>query len=448
MKNKFEVNDLVEIEIEKLAFKGYGFGKVDNIVFFVDYGVPGDKLLVKVYKSNKNYNFANIEKVIKSSEYRIESECPHFMNCGGCSHLNMEYSEQLKYKKILLKEIMRDFPVEIGDFKESEALHYRNKLLISLKYKNGKLINGLYAKGSHDLINIEDCLLQTDIVNNIKNRIIKFAEDYFSKSDLEKFRNLLIRVNKKGEFLICFVISGKVKFKEFAEILSKNEKSIVSIYNFLNNSKGNNLFDRSSKNSYYKDPLKHILGSKTLIETIKGYEFHIFPETFFQVNLTQLDNMIDIALNLGKEGETLIDMYSGIGFFGLNFRETFSNIYFIEKSPNASYTVSKEDEFNKSLFFYEEDIKKAIKKLLKKKVSSELIIIDPPRAGVTDEVIEAIKVIKPKKIIMISCNPTTMARDLKKLTELKYDVVNLTPIDNFPQTFHIECMGLLELRKC
>lgn len=399
----------MEYLITDLNHLGQGITRIDNKITFVSKTVSGDIINLEITKSHKNYNEAKLLKIVKPSPDRIEYKCPYYNKCGGCNIANLEYTNQLKYKKEKVINIFKKYnKIDINPtiIASDEILHYRNK--ITLQY-NEKL--GLYEEKTHNIIEIQECLLMPQKVNDI----IKLLNKYNYNTSLQK---IVIRIINNQ---VMINIIAKDIPKSLIEILKNLD---VSVYH----------------NS------KYISGNKVLIETLNNYKFSILPDSFFQINKKQtinLYNQIVEYANPQKEDKVL-DLYCGVGTIGIYLSKYCKEVLGIEinKSSIENANINKKLNNVENISFIEADVSK----VLSMKYKADIIIVDPPRSGLDKNTIETLIKINPKKIVYVSCDPITLSRDINLLKN-DYILKDIKLFDMFPETYHVECVAALYRRE-
>ena len=399
----------MEYLITDLNHLGQGITRIDNKITFVPKTVSGDIINLEITKSHKNYNEAKLLKIVKPSPDRIEYKCPYYNKCGGCNIANLEYTNQLKYKKEKVINIFKKYnKIDINPtiIASDEILHYRNK--ITLQY-NEKL--GLYEEKTHNIIEIQECLLMPQKVNDI----IKLLNKYNYNTSLQK---IVIRIINNQ---VMINIIAKDIPKSLIEILKNLD---VSVYH----------------NS------KYISGNKVLIETLNNYKFSILPDSFFQINKIKtinLYNQIVEYANPQKEDKVL-DLYCGVGTIGIYLSKYCKEVLGIEINKSSIENANINKKLNKieNISFIEADVSK----VLSMKYKADIIIVDPPRSGLDKNTIETLIKINPKKIVYVSCDPITLSRDINLLKN-NYILKDVKLYDMFPETYHLETVVLLKRRK-
>lgn len=371
--------------------------KIDNKVVFVEKALQNETLKIKIIKDYKNYQIANITKIIKPNKNRIKPVCKYYDKCGGCVFLHTTNDEELSIKENYIKELFKDY--KVNNIIKTNEYNYRNKVILHVK--NNKI--GLYRKGTNELVKIDTCYLLKDQINDVIG-ILKTI-------DLKDLKEIMIRTNENKDIMIKTI--GTIKNVDILKIL-----------------KINNL-----KSLYQNDKL--IYGDPYIIENINNIKYTIYPDAFFQVNKEGMIKLYDLNRKYAKKGNKLLDLYCGTGTIGIYLSDLYKDVFGIEINKDSIKNAELNKKLNniKSINFICGDASNIKEKY-------DTIIVDPPRAGLSKKVIDKILEIKPEKIVYTSCNPNTLKRDIK-LLECNYSVKEITPVNMFPKTEHIECVALL-----
>ena len=445
-------NEIHNIEIVDLSSEGSGVGKVDNFIIFVQGALAGDICEVKIVKVKKNYAYGIILNIIEPSTFRVESKCDVFKKCGGCTLQHLEYKAQLtlKQKKVedCIKRIgnIQDLDIEptVGT---DHPYHYRNKVQIPVGSKNGKIEMGFYAKNSHDIVSSENCLIQhtsnEEILKIIKLHMEKYnIPAYSEQSHTGCVRHIFLRVGHiTKEIMVCVVIKGKnskeVKNKyELVERLTKvpNMTSILLNYN------------NDKTNVIMGDKIEVIFGKDHITDYIDNIKFKISAKSFYQINSVQTEKLYKNVLEFlnPEKNDVVLDAYCGIGTISLFLARHVKKVYGVEVVEDAINDAIENSNINNicNAEFIVGKAEEVIPEKFKKN-DIDMIVLDPPRKGCHESLLNAILNIEPEKIVYVSCDPSTLARDLKWLCKENYSVSRVTPYDFFPQTMHIETIVLL-----
>lgn len=392
-----KIGDIKEVNIISNTNLGDGVGRIENKPIYIKNAVSKDKLEVKITRVNKKYLQGEIVKIVKESEDRVKPLCPYFPKCGGCTFWNVNINKENEIKENYIKRL---FPnVKVNTIISNNEINYRNK--VTFHIHNGKL--GYYQKNSNNLVLIDECLILNKEINKIKK--------YLETLDLTKVTEIMIRYsNNYDELLINF----KGQLKDYDHL--KKIKNIKSIY----------------INNYL------VYGNPTIKEKINNLEFLIGPNSFFQINTNMIANLYNSIKNFITPSSSLLDLYCGTGTIGIYLNEYFEHILGIDIVKENIENAFLNKEINKidNISFQHKDASSI------ENTYFDVVIVDPPRAGLGEKTKEHLLNINSKIIIYVSCNPNTLKKDIEKLKE-KYQLVEITPVNMFPKTEHIECVSLL-----
>ena len=453
----------VELSIESLAFGGMGIAYLNNIVTFVKNAIPGQKVNARITKKRSSYLEARCLNVISESPYYVDVKCEHFYDCGGCTFQNLEYSKQIMAKELQVKDIFN----RIGGFADidcepivicDEIFHYRNKMEFTFsnkeyipenekdrKSKNFAL--GLHAPGRWDkILDINTCHIQSKIANDIFCIIKEYSknlEPYDIRLHIGFMRNVVIRIGEKtSEIMVNFVTTREdlSALSPLVEILVKKFPSISSVVN--------NVTSRKSGVSYGEKQIV-LYGEGYLIEALGDYEFMVSADSFFQTNTKQATKLYDIILEESnfKGEEVVYDLFCGTGSIAIYISKYVKMVYGFELIMSAVQNAMQNAIRNKvkNAWFFSGNLQDLFRENLEAKSLElpDVVILDPPRAGLHHKTIDDIIEKSPSRIIYVSCNPATQARDVRMLCANGYDLIKLRPIDMFPHTPHIENVATL-----
>ena len=472
--SKKRKNIFKDLKVESIGFEGISIARDEGMVYFVKGGVPGDLVKAKLLKKRKKYTEAIIEEIIEASEDRIEPKCSYFDYCGGCSWQNISYQDQLSWKKRHVEDAIsriagiKDIPVH-DTFPSSREFHYRNKMDFTFgasrwlfpeeierqdDIANKDFALGLHVRGRFDkILDIDFCHIQPEIGNKILDVVRKKALEMdisayhvFHKEGF--LRNLVLRKSLHENSIMLIFVTKKVNedkeskyIAEVSQILNDEFPEIKSIIHAVN--------DEISPVAIGKIDL--LYGEEFITEKILDVEFKISPFSFFQTNSYQLNPFISKIIEYAelKNDEIVWDLYCGTGSITLPAAKKCKQIYgieLVESSIEDAKNNALRNEITNAEFTASDLHHKDIPELLGQLPKPDVLIIDPPRAGMHKNLLSHILEIKPERIVYVSCNPATQARDLALLDE-HYRLIEVQPFDMFPQTYHIESIAKLELRK-
>ena len=445
-----ELKDKIKVEIVDMSYDGLGVAKVDGYILFVDEALIGEKVIAEVTELGKNYGFAKKIELINSSPYRVKPKCPHFGICGSCELMHLEYKQQLMFKKKIVEETIKRIAnietLSIDKIVGSDnPYNYRNKVQMPFAY-NKKAIFGYYKKKSHEVVPIEKCYLQpdeiTEIIKFIKNLCNEFKVSIYNElTGKGMLRHVLVRKNYKNEFMVVLITNGS-NFNNgdiIAKKVVERYPNVKSIYQNINMKKNNVILGEHSKLLY---------GQKTLEEQLCGLTFDVSYQSFFQVNREQTEKLYNIVLEYADVNEkmSLVDAYCGVGTISLMLAQKAKFVYGIEVVKEAIINAkmnAKKNNIN-NVEFIVGKVEDKINEFVEKNVNT--MVVDPPRKGLDQVVVKALLNSNIKRIVYVSCNPTSLARDLNILKE-KYNIEKVSVVDMFCQTVGVETVVLLTNKK-
>lgn len=477
-------NDEFELEITDLGSTGEGIGKIDGYTLFVKDALIGDKVRVKVMKTKKNYGYARMLEIIEPSEYRVESECPVARQCGGCQLQHCSYEKQLSWKEEKVANCLRRIggvPVyteeEYRKYKNAEwqqnaentaesktpiimepilrmdkPVHYRNKAQFPVGYdKDGNPVAGFYAGRTHSIIPQTDCLIQHECNKEIVETVLEFMKKYNVTAYDEKknrgiVRHILTRVGKAtGEVMVCLVINAKKLpySEEFVEMI-KNCGINLEIKSITVNT------NRENTNVILGEKVETLYGQSYIEDYIGDIKYRISPLSFYQVNPEQTKKLYQTALEFAdiKEGEVVWDLYCGIGTISLFMAREASKVCGVEIVPQAIEDAKQNAKLNNitnAEFFVgaAEDVVPTQYEKSGGRLRADVVTLDPPRKGCDEKLLDTVVKMAPSRIVYVSCDPGTLARDVKVLTDKGYEVKRVRACDMFGGSFHVESIVLL-----
>lgn len=446
-------DDIITVTIEDMSEEGSGIGKAEGMTFFIKDAVIGDQVEAKIMKLKKTYGYARIMKILTPSKDRVEPKCPVARQCGGCQIQAMSYEAQLdfKTKKVAnnLKRIgkFEEFPMEpiIG---MDDPFHYRNKAQFPIgKNKEGRTITGFYAGRTHSIIENKRCYLGTEVNEQILDIVLKWMEDfqvepYDEATGKGLVRHCLIRSGfKTGEIMVCLIINGrKIPGKDALIQALTQIPGMTSISLNVN---------RERTNVILGTEVLPLWGSPTITDYIGENKYQISPLSFYQVNPVQTEKLYSKALeyaNLTGE-ETVWDLYCGIGTISLFLARKAKQVYGVEIIPAAIDDARKNAALNNltnAEFFVGKAEEVLPEQYEKNGTYADVIVVDPPRKGCDQALLDTILRMQPKKVVYVSCDSATLARDLRVLCDGGYELKKVCPVDQFPGTVHVEVVTCLQ----
>ena len=474
-------NDLINLTIEDMSAEGEGIGKMDGFAFFVKDAIIGDVIVARVTKLKKTYGYARLEKIVTSSKHRVEAPCAFHKQCGGCQIQAMDYKKQLEFKE---NKVFNNL-VRIGGFSADfvkgimepivgmeNPYRYRNKAQFPIGMRKidatdgsekWEVIAGFYAGRTHHIIANTDCLLGVTENQEILETFLSYMKEnkvsaYDEETGRGLVRHLLIRKGfASGEIMVCVVINGdKLPAEDVLVSLMSETKGVVSLSVSINKENTNVIMGKKIRTIWGRDTIKdtiRILNEDDFSETGDSVEFAISPLSFYQVNPVQTEKLYSLALSYaGLTGkETVWDLYCGIGTISLFLAKRAKKVYGVEivedairdakenavnnGIDNAEFFVGKAEEVLPD--FYEKE------KVAGRSATADVIVVDPPRKGCDAMCLETILKMQPKRVVYVSCDSATLARDLKILCEGGYELKKVRAVDQFAHTGHVETVCLL-----
>lgn len=450
-------NEIYQAEITGITSEGSGVCHIDSMAVFVPNTAVGDILNVRIVKVLKKYAFGITENIITPSNDRITPDCSISTKCGGCILRHISYEAELKFKhQRVLDAVTRIGKIDaslVDKIVPSDNINaYRNKSQLPIAYDNdGKVTVGFFAQRSHRVIPVNGCLLHSEAFNPIIDSFIDFANKYKlipydEKSHSGLLRHLYMRhAMGTDEIMVCIIINGsKLPHEtELCSILTAIDSRIKTIIINENHEKTNVIIGKKCRT---------IWGNGYITDKLCGLSFRISPLSFYQVNRSQAEKLYTIAKDFAelKPSETLLDLYCGTGTIGLTMANIVNKLYGVEIIPQAIEDAKINAKINgiKNAEFFCGDAALAADELANRGIKPDCIIIDPPRKGCSAELIETIaQKFSPSRVVYVSCDPATLARDLKNFSELSYTVKKIVPVDLFPRTGHVETVVLLSQLK-
>ena len=453
---EFRKNDLVTLEIEDCGIDGEGIGKADGFTVFVKDAVIGDTVTAKIIKAKKNYGYGRLMEVLKPSPYRVEPKCEFARQCGGCQLQALSYEQQLVFKTNKVKGHLEriggftDIPMEpiIG---MDELFHYRNKAQFPVgRNKEGKIVTGFYAGRTHNIIENRDCALGVAENKEVLDRVIAHMEKYGIEPYNEAtgkglVRHVLIRYGYfTKEVMVCLILNGNKIPKE--ELLVKSLCEIPGMTSITIN------VNKKHSNVILGEEIRLLWGQEYITDRIGDISYQISPLSFYQVNPMQTQKLYAKALEYADlhGEETVWDLYCGIGTISLFLAQKAKFVRGVEIVPAAIENAKENAKLNglENTEFFVGKAEEVLPREYKKNgVYADVIVVDPPRKGCDETLLETMVEMNPDRIVYVSCDSATLARDLKYLCERGYELRKVCPVDQFGMTVHVETVVLLSQQK-
>ncbi|MFM1654731.1 23S rRNA (uracil(1939)-C(5))-methyltransferase RlmD [Brevibacillus sp. B_LB10_24] len=450
-----QLNQTVELEISGLTHEGAGVGRYEGYTLFVPQALPGDRIRAEVVHVKKNYGFARLLDVLAESPHRVQPPCPVFDRCGGCSLQHLAYEEQLRHKRQVVVDNLRRIGGIPTEGEGAVLVHptlgmanpwrYRNKAQVPIGEQEGGLVGGFYAERSHTIIDIDHCLIQheanDEAVAAVKRIAVRLGiQPYDENRHTGLLRHVVTRVGANtGEVMVVLITTEAfIPQRELLiEAICRQLPAVKSIVQNINPHRTNVIFG---------DETFTLWGQDEIYDTIGPVRFAISARSFYQVNPQQTEVLYKKTLEYaGLTGEqTVIDAYCGIGTISLFLAQRARRVYGVEIVPEAIADANRNARLNgiDNVTFAVGAAEEVIPAWKQEGIRADVIVVDPPRKGCDEALLTTILQMRPERVVYVSCNPATLARDLKVLGEL-YEVREVQPVDMFPWTGHVECCSLL-----
>ncbi len=448
-------NEEYVVDIIDNGFQGEGIAKIDGMTVFIPNAIKNEKVKIKILKVTTSLAYGKIIEIIEKSAYRTEIDCNTFLRCGGCNlrHINYDYTLEIKKNAVestLRKALGKEIRVT-NILKMDEPYNYRNKLQYPIGLDNNENpVIGVYTERTHSIISTKECMIQDKLSQNIANDIFDFIVKnnipvYNEKMLKGSIRHIIIRIGKKTNQVMAIIVTNTPKIdkeNELVKYITLKYPEIKTIVKNINIKNTNVILGQENRVLY---------GEGYIYDYLGDFKFKISPMSFYQVNPTQTEKLYTKAIEYAKltGKETVFDLYCGIGTVGIFASPKIKKLYGIETIPQAIEDAKENAKINniKNAEFFVGDVEKTLPEFIKERnITPDVVFVDPPRKGCDRIALETLMKIKPKKIVYISCNPATLARDLKILEDV-YDLKEISICDMFPFTHHVECVTVLQLKQ-
>ena len=443
-----------ELQIDRLGTSGEGVGRYDNFTVFVPNALPGETVSVIIEEVKNSYARGRIKQILHESVDRVVPLCELYEECGGCQLQHLSYEAQLHAKRAQVVDAL----IHIGKLPQIPVMetlraekpwNYRNKMQFPIGRNSGKIVIGCFAQGSHTIINTKNCHIQRAENNDLANAAREIAEQlhipvYNEDTHKGVLRHIVGRVGRSNDLMAVIVTATKQlpRAKDFVRMMRERLPNLVSVHQNIQTYHNNVIMGRDTQ---------LLWGRPTIIDSLGRLNFHISPRSFFQVNTRQAERLYEQALAYADlhGTETVIDAYCGTGTITLFLAQKARKVYGIEIVQPAILDARKNarDNHVKNAEFIVGDATAVMPALYKQGIRPDVVVVDPPRAGCTETVLRTFANMKPQRIVYVSCNPATLARDLAILKELGYLAQEVQPVDLFPQTSHVENVVLVSRQK-
>lgn len=444
-------NDIIELEITGYSSDGNGIGRHNGGVVFVPFSAKGDRLLVKIIKVTTRYLVGRIEEILAPSPDRVSPACSFAGKCGGCAFMHITYEAELEAKKGFVSDALKrlgGLDIEVETILGAEEVSsYRNKACYPVSCENGEIKCGFYAPRSHRIVSDGNCDIQSDVANRVRGLTVDFMKKHGIKPYDEKTQNGLVRhVFVRSGDTVCVMLvltEENLPFAdEYVTLLKENIENLQSVVINVNS---------ASTNVITGDKYITIFGDGYMTDTLCGLKFNITAASFYQVNRRQCERLYTAALDMADitENDTVLDLYCGIGTITLLEAKRAKKAIGVEIVPQAIEDAKKNAKINgiSNAEFFCGDATQAARRLKDGGIKADVVTVDPPRQGLDADLINTISDISPDRLVYVSCNSATLARDLKLLKEKGYEAKKAIAVDMFPRTKHCEVVCALQRQK-
>jgi len=444
------------VKIESLGYEGEGVAKIDRYPIFIPGALKGEKVKTEIIKAKKKYAYGKLKEIIEKSNERKEPECDNYKKCGGCTLMHLSYEGQLDFKFDRVKDCVKKiagldekivkYPLGMGT-----GYRYRNKVIYSVGLVEDKLAIGFFSEKTHEIINMDTCLLQDEETDKIVRVIRDWMEKYsiipakqdglFYEQGL--IRNIMIRKGFKTKEVMVVLVTNDKEIPHKEELINQLTKEVINLKSVIQN------INSKDTNLVLGDKCVTLWGADYICDYIGEYKFNMSPLSFFQVNPMQTEVLYNKALEYANlsGNEIVFDAYSGTGTITLFLSQNAKRVYGVEIIEQAIENAKVNAEQNKitNSEFYVGKSEEVIPRLIEDGIKPDVIVVDPPRKGCDTKLLDAIGEAKPERVVYVSCDPSTLARDLKHLNGFGYETLEVQPVDMFPMTRHIETVVKLTL---
>lgn len=448
--NVLKKNDIFEAEIEGYTSDGNGVCRIDGRAVFVPRTIKGEMWKVRIVKVTNTAVYGRAEEAVSLSPERREPECLNFKRCGGCSLWHMSYAEELSFKLQKVNDALRRIGGQSLEAKEiigsDRVTRYRNKGIYAIRDVGGKSCSGFFAARTHELIPIEACLIQNELADKVAQSVLGFMEDngvpaYDEKSGKGAIRHVYVRCAVNSKDAVACIVSAKGLHERTNALIERLKNDCPELSGIVLN------INKSRGNTVLAGEFHTLWGSELMRDSLGGIEYEISPQAFYQINPQQAEKLYEKALEYASpsDASTVLDMYCGAGTISLYLAKKAGRVIGAEIIPEAIENAKKNAKNNgiENAEFICADASMAAAELLKNGTRPEVTVVDPPRKGMDESAIKAICGMAPDRVVYVSCNPATLARDIAVFDELGYELKDAMAVDMFPRTYHVESVALL-----
>lgn len=453
-KPPIEKNEYYDVTFEDITHDGSGVAKVEGFPIFVPHGIPEEHAKIKIIKVKKSYGYGKLIEIYEKSPYRVEPGCPNGPQCGSCHLQHISYEGQLKLKFKQVKEVL----ARIGGIKQA-TIHpvlgmekpnqYRNKIQVPVGMHEGGLVAGYYKTRSHEIVDMESCQIQHEsldvVFRTVKGILKKYGiAGYNEETHSGTIRHIMARYGLVTNEVMVVLITGTKELPKKKQIIEEILTKVPNVKSIIQN------INSKQTNVILGEETKVLWGENVIYDYIGDTKFAISARSFYQVNPVQTKVLYEKALEYaGLTGEeTVIDAYCGIGTISLFLAKRAKKVYGVEIVPEAIEDANRNASLNEitNAEFKAGKAEVVIPNWYKQGIKADVMVVDPPRKGCDEALLNTIMDMKPKKVVYVSCNPATLARDLKVLESGGFQTIEVQPVDMFPNTMHVECVAQIVLK--
>jgi 23S rRNA (uracil1939-C5)-methyltransferase len=444
-------NDYIDVEFVDLTHEGQGVAKIDGFPIFVPGGLPGESAQIKILNVKKNYGYGKLIEIKEKSPYRVEIPKDEKHKYGGCQLHHMSYEGQLQFKQNLVEQTL----TRIGKLQDvnihpiigmEQPFHYRNKAQVPVGERNGRLITGFYKPRTHEIIDTDESVIHMEAINDAIKIVKEICSElgvaaYNEEAHTGVLRHVMVRYGRQTDELMIVLITRTEKLPHREEIVGKIVAALPNVKSIVHN------VNPKRTNVILGEKTQVLWGQDVIYDYIGNVKFAISPRSFYQVNPVQTKVLYEKALEYaGLSGEEIvIDAYCGIGTISLYLAQQAKMVYGVEVVPDAVNDAKKNADLNgiTNVEFALGEAETVIPNWAEEGIRADVIVVDPPRKGCDAALLNTIIEMKPNRVVYVSCNPATLARDLGILEAGGYQTVEVQPVDMFPMTMHVECVVLM-----
>lgn len=446
-------NQYVDLDIEDLSHEGLGVGKLEGYTLFVKGALPGERIKAKIMKMKKRYGFARLIEVYEASPHRIEPPCPIYKQCGGCQLQHLSYEEQLRQKELQVRsQLTKIGGLDLEQVKVHPTLgmenpwKYRNKAQVPIGEAEGGLVGGFYRQGTHEIIDMQECMIQHEANDAVIQKTKQIAQElgisaYDEQNHTGLLRHVVVKYGFYTKELMLVLITLEENIPQKEKLISELRAEFGDLKSIVQN------VNPARTNVIFGDRTRVLWGEEYIYDRIGSIQFAISARSFYQVNPQQTKVLYDKALEYAdlQGHETVIDAYCGIGTISLFLAQKAKRVLGVEVVPEAIADAKRNARLNgiENAEFAVGEAEKVIPWWKAQGILADVIVVDPPRKGCDEALLKTMIEMKPKRVVYVSCNPATLARDLKILEEGGFRTVEVQPVDMFPHSYHVESVILM-----